>query len=322
MSQKPSFIKQGEGGAQPNISKEKIVSTLMPIPPIEEQRRIIEKLQSIFPLLDEYDKCKVNLERYNALFPESLKKSILQQAVQGKLVPQDPADEPAEILLKRIQAEKQRLIKEGKIKKDKHESVIFKRDNSHYEIVDDVERCIDEELPFEIPENWCWCRLGALVQINPRNTLSDDTEVGFIPMSLIKDGFNNNHSYEARKWREIKTGFTHFANGDVVIAKITPCFQNRKSALIAGLPNSCGAGTTELLVLRDNTHLLYMPYLLLLCKTHDFIISGMKRFTGTAGQQRIGKGFIANYLVPLPPKNEQKRIIAKTRELLSICEQL
>ena len=89
---------------------------------------------------------------------QQLKNSILQMAVQGKLVPQDPNDEPASVLLERIRAEKEQLIKEGKIKKDKHESVIFRRDNSHYEKLDGVERCIDDELPFEIPESWAWVR--------------------------------------------------------------------------------------------------------------------------------------------------------------------
>ena len=133
MAQKPLFIKQGEGGAQPNISKEKIVSTLMPVPPLEEQRRIVVMLGRIFPIIDAYSKCKTEFDLYNTTFPERLKKSILQEAVKGKLVPQDPSDEPAEALLERIRAEKQRLIKEGKIKKDKHESVIFRRDNSHNE---------------------------------------------------------------------------------------------------------------------------------------------------------------------------------------------
>ena len=162
MAQKPLFIKQGEGGAQPNISKEKIVSTLMPVPPLEEQRRIVVMLGQIFPIIDAYSKCKTELDLCNATFPERLKKSILQEAVQGKLVPQDPSDEPAEALLERIRTEKQRLIKEGKIKKDKHESVIFRRDNSHYEKLGGVERCIDDELPFEIAENWSWPRIPTI----------------------------------------------------------------------------------------------------------------------------------------------------------------
>ena len=165
MAQKPLFIKQGEGGAQPNISKEKIVSTLMPVPPLEEQRRIVVMLGQIFPIIDAYSKCKTELDLCNATFPERLKKSILQEAVQGKLVPQDPSDEPAEALLERIRTEKQRLIKEGKIKKDKHESVIFRRDNSHYEKVDGIERCIDDEIPFDLPESWEWVRFFSVADI-------------------------------------------------------------------------------------------------------------------------------------------------------------
>ena len=162
MSQKQAFIKRGEGGAQPNISKEKIISTLMPVPPVEEQHRIVKKLKILLPVIEKYANAEIAVDRLNKDFPEALKRSILQWAVQGKLVPQDPSDEPAEALLERIRVEKQRLVKEGKIKKDKHESIIFRRDNSHYEKRGSEEVCIDDEIPFEIPENWAWARLSSL----------------------------------------------------------------------------------------------------------------------------------------------------------------
>ena len=297
-----------------------IFELFIPVPPVSEQIRIITKLIEALILSKKYGEKEILLQKYNQNFPEQLKKSILQYAVQGKLVPQNSTDEPASHLLERIRAERQRLIKEGKIKKDKHESVIFRRDNSHYEKLDGIERCIDDEIPFDIPDTWEWVRMGSLFTINPRNIISDDTVVGFMPMPLLQDGFSNNHTFEERQWKNIKSGFTHFANNDVVIAKITPCFQNRKSAVIFDLPNGYGAGTTELHVLRDYTKILYMPYFLLLCKTHAFIQDGMKNFTGTAGQQRIGKDFISNYLVPLPPVEEQKRIVQRANFVIESCD--
>ena len=188
--------------------------------------------------------------------------------------------------------------------------------------MDGIERCIDDEIPFDIPDTWVWIRMGFLLTVNPRNAIPDDTTVGFMPMSLLQEGFSSSHAFEKRRWKEIKSGFTHFADNDVVIAKITPCFQNRKSAVICDLPNGYGAGTTELHVLRDYTKMLYMPYFLLLCKTHAFIQDGMKNFTGTAGQQRIGKDFISNYLVPLPPVEEQKRIVQRANFIIESCDTL
>ena len=135
---------------------------VFPLPPLSEQTRIVDAVNRLLPYLHSYDRAEQKLSALNTGFPEALKKSILQEAVQGKLlVPQDPSDEPAEALLGRIRAEKQRLIKEGKIKKDKHESVIFRRDNSHYEKRGSEDVCIDEEVPFEIPENWAWARLSS-----------------------------------------------------------------------------------------------------------------------------------------------------------------
>ena len=138
------------GIAVPKLNQEHLNSILVPLPPLSEQEAIVAELSKYAPLLDEYQLAYSEIKLLNDSFPERLKKSILQEAVQGKLVPQDPSDEPAEALLERIRAEKQRLIKEGKIKKDKHESVIFRRDNSHYEKLDGVERCIDDELPFPL----------------------------------------------------------------------------------------------------------------------------------------------------------------------------
>ncbi len=313
-------ITHKSGQAFYNLSREKLMNLPVPLPPHNEMFRIIGKLKTVLPIAAEYGSKEQDVNKLNTTFPDLLKKSILQEAVQGKLVPQDPADEPASVLLERIRAEKEQLIKTGKIKRDKHESVIFRRDNSHYEKSDGIDRCIDDEIPFDIPDSWTWIRMGSLLAVNPRNVVSDDTIVGFMPMPLLQDGFSNDHTFEEKSWKDVKSGFTHFADNDVVIAKITPCFQNRKSAVIHDLPNGYGAGTTELHVLRDYTKTLYMPYFLLLCKTHAFIQEGMKNFSGTAGQQRVGKDFVSNYLVPLPPVEEQKRIVQRANFVIESCD--
>ena len=154
-------ITHKSGQAFYNLSREQMMNLPVPLPPREEMERIIAMLKRVLPRMADYAVVDTALQNLNGSFPEALKKSILQEAVQGKLVPQDPSDEPAEALLERIRAEKQRLIKEGKIKKDKHESVIFRRDNSHYEKRGSEEVCIDDEIPFEIPENWAWARLSS-----------------------------------------------------------------------------------------------------------------------------------------------------------------
>ena len=154
------IVREATGTAQKGFYLNQLALLLIPIPPIEEQHRIVSKYLKTVQMQKEYYKTNETLDVLNSGFPATLKKSILQYAVQGKLVPQDPADEPASVLLERIRTEKEQLVKEGKIKRDKHESVIFRRDNSYYEKVDGIERCIDDELPFEIPEGWEWVRLG------------------------------------------------------------------------------------------------------------------------------------------------------------------
>ena len=150
MANKVHFIKQGEGGAQPNISREKIVKTLIPVPPRNEQDRIVKKLKELKPLIEKYKIAEEKLNELNSNIKNQLKKSILQYAIEGKLVKQDPSDEPASVLLEKIQSEKEKLIAERKIKKDKNASIIYRRDNSYYEKLGKNEICIDELIPFDI----------------------------------------------------------------------------------------------------------------------------------------------------------------------------
>lgn len=152
------------GVKMPRVGTETMTSLLVPLPPISEQARIVARLKCVLPAVQSYNTAYEKGGKLTTEFPIQLKKSILQYAVQGELVPQDPADEPASVLLEHIRAEKEQLIKAGKIKRDKHESVIFRRDNSYYEKVDGIERCIDDEIPFEIPESWEWCRLKSLTE--------------------------------------------------------------------------------------------------------------------------------------------------------------
>ena len=155
----------GKGIGIQGLSANALHALLFPLPPLSEQKRIVSKIKESEPLMEKYADVEKYLDKLNTEFPDQLRKSILQEAVQGKLVPQDPTDEPVSVLLERIRAEKQHLVKEGKIKKDKHESVIFRRDNSHYEKLDGIERCIDDEIPFEIPKNWKWTRFGQVISL-------------------------------------------------------------------------------------------------------------------------------------------------------------
>ena len=250
---------------------------------------------------------------------KQLRNSILQWAIQGKLVPQDPNDEPASVLLERIREEKARLVKEKIIKRDKNESIIYRGDdNSYYEkfsVTGEV-KCIDDEITISIPETWVFVRLEDIVQINPKNDCEDSVEAAFIPMEKIDATYLSSFTFASKKWGEIKKGFTHFANGDVAFAKITPCFQNRKSMILKDLPNGVGAGTTELRVLRRYGNTIILEYLLFFLESPYFVDEAT--FKGTANQQRIITGYLEKKLFPLPPLAEQKRIVEMILQLFPV----
>ena len=237
---------------------------------------------------------------------KKLRELILELAVRGKLVSQDSTDEPASVLLERIAVEKATLVKEGKIKKAK----------PLLEITND-------EKPFDLPQGWEFTRLGKISEVSPRNTgVEDDTEVSFIPMPLISTAYNGIHESEIRNWGEIKKGYTHFADGDIAIAKITPCFENSKAAIFSNLKNGIGTGTTELHVARPIGNNLALKFILLYLKSPKFLEEGEFKMTGSAGQKRVPKSYFESNPLPIPPLAEQHRIVAKVDELMLLCDQL
>ncbi|WP_205953695.1 restriction endonuclease subunit S [Pantoea stewartii] len=237
---------------------------------------------------------------------KKLREMILELAVRGKLVPQDPNDEPASELLKRIAAEKAELVKQGKIKKQKP-----------------LPEISEDEKPFKLPQGWVWTSLLELSEINPKIEITDDEqEVSFVPMPCISTRFDGVHEQETRKWIEVKKGYTHFANGDIALAKITPCFENSKAVIFSGLKNGVGVGTTELHVARPCSSELNLQYLLLNIKSPNFLDIGESKMTGSAGQKRVPRSFFENYPLPFPPIEEQIRIVERFCQLMTICDQL
>lgn len=302
---------------QKELYVDTVKTYLIPVPPNKEQNRIIERIGSVLPIVAKYGHSQDKLDKLNTEINERLRKSVLQEAIQGRLVSHNLNDEPASVLLQCIRVEKQKLLKEGKLKKkDIVDSVIFKGDdNKYYENNGGKTTDINEEIPFPIPDTWCWARLSHVVMINPKNTAPDDVDAGFVPMERINASFISGFSYEIRKWRDIKSAFTHFADGDVAVAKITPCFQNRKSIILRDLPNGIGAGTTEIKVLRPYGKTINREYLLYFLKSAYFVEEAS--FKGTANQQRILSGYLENKLFPIPPLNEQERIVATIKTCIT-----
>ena len=290
---------------------------VFPLPPLPEQNRIVDAVNRLLPYLHSYDRAEQKLSALNTGFPEALKKSILQEAVQGKLVPQDPSDEPAEALLERIREEKQRLIKEGKIKKDKHESVIFRRDNSHYEKLDGVERCIDDELPFEIPETWEWVRLGTVFQHNTGKALNaanrDGEKLTYITTSnLYWDRFVLDN-LKTMPFTDSEVDKCTVQQGDLLVCE---------GGDIGRAAIWEGAAPMRI---QNHIHRLraYAP----VCTRFFYYLFYLYKGAGWIGGkgiaiQGLSSNAIHNLLFPLPPLAEQYRIVQQIEELLPLVKGL
>ena len=290
------------GAAIPHLNKNLFLNLLLPVPPFVEQKRITKQYRILNPLVEKYSYVEKEIEYLNIHFPDLLKKSILQEAIQGKLVPQDPNDEPASKLLERIRAEKQRLIEEGKIKKDKHESIIFRRDNSYYEKLDGVERCIDDELPFEIPENWCWCKIRNIFTLQAgKNIQAAEIHENPFPGSYPCYGGNGIRGYVAIANR----------SGDYPII-------GRQGALCGNINRGIGEFyATEHAVcveLYSNVSVTWACLFLTALNLNQYA-------TATA-QPGLAVANINEVFIPLPPLNEQHRIVQKIEELLPLVKGL
>jgi len=287
------------GIKMPRAGTDTMISLLVPLPPLSEQHRIVAKIEELLPYIERYGKAEEHLTTLNTTFPEALKKSILQEAVQGKLVPQNPDDEPASVLLERIRAEKQALIKAGKIKKDKHESVIVTRDKIPYEIIDGKERCLADEVPFEIPDSWCWCRLGSIIQIESGKGLTSKQMIeGSIPV------YGGN-------------GITGYHNASLV---------HKETVVIGRVGYYCGSVhiTEKEAWVTDNAFITTYPensiYREYLVYTLRYMNLGQNN-NATAQPVVSGKK-IYPMLFPLPPLAEQHRIVAKIEEIMPMIERL
>ena len=305
------------GIKMPRAGTDTMISLLVPLPPLSEQHRIVAKIEELLPYIERYGKAEEHLTTLNTTFPEALKKSILQEAVQGKLVPQNPDDEPASVLLERIRAEKQELIKQGKIKQNKNESVIITRDKIPYEIIDGKERCIADEVPFEIPDSWCWCRLGTIFQHNTGKTLNSSNHQGTM-MQYITTSNLYWDRFELDKLREML-----FTDSEVEKCTVT------KGDLLVCEGGDIGRAAIwnydYPMRIQNHIHRLrsYAPvevyffyYVFYLYKRAGLI--GGKGI----GIQGLSSNAIDKLLIPLPPLAEQKKVVAKIEELMQYCDKL
>ena len=303
-----------------HISGDKLGTILIPIPPLSEQQRIVEKILETEVMLTEYTGKENSLNVLQNTFPDALKKSILQWAVQGKLIPQDPADEPASVLLERIRAEKEQLIKAGKIKRDKHESVIFRRDNSHYEKLNGIERCIDDEIPFEIPENWCWERWGNISQSIQYGYNAPAKNSGRIKMVRISDIQNNVVKWDTVPYCDIsETEIESYLlkPNDILFARTGGTVG--KSFLVREISEpaiyACYLIRTRY---SQNINPQYLKYFM----DSELYWSQLRSGTIATAQPNCNGQTLSKMLLPIPPKSEQDRIVRKIDKMFSIVSAL
>ena len=306
----PYLEKNCSGSTNQTELKPAVIANLfIPVPPYAEQRRIVQKLSDVLPLVMVYNGKETALETYNNDFPSQLKKSILQYAVQGKLVPQDSADEPAGVLLERIRAEKEQLIKSGKIKRDKHESVIFRRDNSYYERVNGIERCIDDEIPFEIPESWRWTRWGTVATSIQYGYNAPAKQCGRIRMVRISDIHENLVTWTTVPFcdiDELDISTYLLQPNDILFARTGGTVG--KSFLVRDVPyEAIYAGY----LIRTRYSALLCPQYLKYFMESPLYWQQLKTGTTATAQPNCNGQTLSNMLLPLPPAKEQYRIVEK-----------
>ena len=326
MGSQIDFIKKGEGGAQPNISREKLISHLMPIPPLAEQYRIVEKIQYLLPLVEKYSNSQILQNKLNSEIKDKLRKSILQEAIQGKLVPQIAEEGAAQDLLEEIKTEKQKLVKEGKLKKSAlNDSVIFRGDdNKYWEKSEDGAVCIDEEIPFEIPSNWAWVRLDDICSFIHRGKSPKYSPIKKYPVVAQK----------CNQWDGFSIEKAKFIDPQSILSYNDEYFLQDRDLMW----NSTGLGTLGRMAIY---YTILNPYELAVADSHVTVIRPYKTYIvseylyyyfasntvqsviedksdGSTKQKELATKTVKAYLVPIPPFAEQQRIVQKIKSVTSI----
>ena len=305
---KKAMIERSTGTATPIINRSNWEGIILPIPPQLEQQRIVARIEELMPIADKYEKSQEALDKLNAEIFDKLKKSVLQEAIQGKLVPQDPNDEPASVLLERIKEEKAKLFKEGKLKKkDLVDSVIFKgEDNKYYEKIGSEVTCIDDEIPFEIPDSWAWIRLGNIFQHNTGKALNGSNQKG-----VFYDYITTSNLY----WNSFVLG--KLRSMPFTDDELDKCTVKKGDLLVCeggDIGRSAIWNYDYDIRIQNHIHRLraYTP----ICTMFVYYTLYLYKHTGLIGGKGIGiQGLSSNalhkLLLPLPSIAEQKRIVDK-----------
>ena len=299
----------------PGISREDVLKINIPLPPLNEQKRMVKEINKLNPLINEYGINKKKLDKLNSEFPDKLKSSILQEAIQGKLVPQDSNDEPASVLLEKIRDEKERLIKEKKIKRNKNESYIFKENNHFYEKTGKEVVDITNDLPFEIPGNWMWCKLENITSNIHYGYTASAQEVGDVRLLRITDIHENNVNWDSVPYcviSEDKLANYILRNRDIVMARTGGTIG--KSYIINNL----------------NKKAVFASYLIRIIPLKNINENYLKQFfesplfwsqlrdnTKGTGQPNVNAKSLKNLLIPIPPFIEQEIIVNKIEKIFN-----
>ena len=322
MGSQIDFIKKGEGGAQPNISREKLISHLMPIPPLAEQHRIVEKIQYLLPLVEKYSNSQILQNKLNSEVKDKLRKSILQEAIQGKLVPQIAEEGTAHELLEQIKAEKQKLVKEGKLKKSAlATSVIFRGDdNKYYEQIGVNCNDITDEIPFDLPCNWCWCRFSNIVSMTIGKTPARGEQTywingkyNWVSISDMVDGGT------------ISTTKEHVS--DLAVKEIFSAPISEKGCLLMSFKLSIGkTSILDIDAYHNEAIITIRPVIDKEYAMRNYLFKVLPLLANLGESKDAIKGktlnskSLSNLLIPLPPLVEQTRIVNKIIQLTQLLK--
>jgi len=323
---KTQVLSSTTGSTMIHVSMENMKPRFIPIPPYCEQKRIVSKINELLPVIDKFDDVQKELDTLNALIKESLKKSILQEAIQGKLVPQITEEGTAQELLEQIRQEKLQLVKDGKLKKSAlTDSIIFKGDdNKYYELIEGESVCIDDFLPFQIPETWAWCKFKDLFEIQTGASFKkEEANTNKEGIRILRGGnilpnryiFKDDDVFVAKKF--VKEN-TLLKRNDIITPAVTSLDNIGKMAVIEKDYKDVSAGGFVFIIspyIQEITHSLLLAFFL----QSPYLIEAMRGITKKSGAAfyNLGKERLKELYIPLPPMVEQRRIVSRVNEVLS-----